>query len=138
MASTQGAELQVVSEAPTGFKRRQSTMVMAGMYYLISLLIFGVCVGLVLWTGEWINMWRIVMVPIFFVCGLVWLEYILSINMDTAFYNYPFEYTQCFHYCDVEDLGDRLKVTFGPLAMPCEGTTVEVCLDSVHYLLRCT
>lgn len=42
------------------------------------------------------------MVPIFAVCGL------------------------CFHYCDVEDLGDKLRVKFGPLSMPCKGTEVEI------------
>ena len=75
MASTHSStDLQVVSEAPTGFKRRQSTMCMAGIYYFIGFLIIGICVGVGLWTGKWINMWRIVIVPFAVFAGLVWFN----------------------------------------------------------------
>merc|ERR1719474_268258 len=96
------SNLEVVDESRSGFKRRQNTMVMAALYYIIALLVIGVCVGVSLWTGEYVNMWRVAIAPFCFWAGL------------------------CFHYCQVEDLGDKLKVTFGPLAMPCNGTSVEI------------
>eukprot|EP01083_Nonionella_stella_P001669 4754_1 len=83
-------ENQTANEAPTGFKRRQSTIWTSILEFSLGILLLVLGIMEIMESGWW-----------------GWMRILASFIL--------FAYAGATAWCDVEDLGSDLKVRFGPL-----------------------